>query len=117
MTARHRDRADSMGMDAIATPAAREPGALGDPLAQPHGREGRLEALLSSGGGVRGVGESFESGGVFPHGADEDVGELPFVARAGFSGCLALALAAGQVGLGGVVHTGLGDVDDVQDAI
>ncbi len=35
LTARHRVCADSMSLNAIATPAAREPGALGDSLAKP----------------------------------------------------------------------------------
>ena len=34
-TARHRVCADSMSLNAIVTPAAREPGALGDSLAKP----------------------------------------------------------------------------------
>ena len=35
LTARHRVCADSMSLNAIATPAAREPGPLGDSLAKP----------------------------------------------------------------------------------
>lgn len=35
LTARHRVCADSMSLNAIATPAAREPGGLGDWLAEP----------------------------------------------------------------------------------
>ena len=35
MTARHRVCADSMSLNAIATPAAREPAALSDSLAKP----------------------------------------------------------------------------------
>jgi hypothetical protein len=35
-----------MSLNAIAIPAAREPGSFGDPLTQPDGGEGRLDRYL-----------------------------------------------------------------------
>jgi hypothetical protein len=43
--ARQRAWADSMSLNAIATPAAREPGPLGDALPKPHGGEGGLDRV------------------------------------------------------------------------
>ena len=89
-------------------------GSLGDPLPQPHGGEGGLEALLSS----RDCPEScWCAGGVVPHAADDDVGELTFVAAAGRAFGLACGEASGDEGLRGFVHPYLGDVNDVQDAV
>lgn len=49
--------------------------------------------------------------------SDEDVGELAFVGAACTTGGLAGGNALGQEGLGRLVHPGLGDMDDVQDAV
>src|SRR6266542_5443281 len=45
LTARHRVCADSMSLNAIATPAAREPGPLVTRLAKPDGGEGGLDRV------------------------------------------------------------------------
>lgn len=77
-------------------------------------RVDRLEALLSSGGAEGDIAGYFR---VVPHVSDDDVGELTFVASAGCSQRLARGSALGHEGSRWFVHAGLGDVDDVQDAV
>ncbi len=110
MTARHRVWAELDEFERHRGPGGAGAGALGDPLPEPHGGEGRLEALLSS---LCWIGPVLALIRVSPHVSNQDVGELPLVGAAVFTCCGAL----GQEGLGRVVHARLGDVDDVQDAV